>query len=1073
MNENFRLLLVEDNPGDVRLIQEYLKDVPLMNFELGVVDTLEKAQKMLKEGNIDLVLLDLELPDSTGFDTVNEVIGNNPLVPVVVLTGLFDHRLAMEVINGGAQDYLVKDLINTDILARSIRYSIHRKQSQVEIEQSELKYRSLWDNSANGLAYHELVTDDDGKPIDSIFLDVNTSFEKITGLKREDLIGKRLSEVKPEILPTDNNPATMFGKVALTGEPMSIEFHNHKIQHWFSVSVYSPSRGTFVCALDDITEKRKAEESLRLSVQKYRILYEKLSDALFLSDIDGRITLANDMAVELFGYNKDEIRGIHFTELLHPEDHNRIMASHEKHLKTGESITGGFEAKARRKNGSYFDVHITNTILMEEGKYSGYQSLIHDITNRKINERQIQESEEKYRTLFESAQDGIFIIKDSVFAECNDEGLKIFGCTKEQIVGKKPFHFSPPVQPDGRGSKEKSLELIGLALTGEPQRFEWLHSKNDGTPFYTSVSLNAFSLRGEVVLQTIIRDITELKKAEVELRESEKLYRLLAENTLDCIWQIDLNAKFIYVNQAVFQVFGFTPEEWIGSQVYEHCSPEVMKLISDKMLEVITQGSEVTPITFETHMFRKDGTEIDVEITGNLIIDKDKEPLGFQGTTRDITERKKAEKALRESEREKSTILNTMDDLVVYYSSPVMKIEWTNQAAAKSVNMSVDELIGESCCKIWHQRDKPLESCPVVQAFKTGRLEEAETTSPDGRSWTVVGSPVKDDEGHTIGVVKVSRDITEKKQAEDALRESEERHRMVLSSMSDMIFVIDENNNYIEFYASNQFAPIVPPEVFIGKNVVEILPSEVAQRIVETANRVRETGNREELEYLLMKENERSWYSTVFDMHQNSDSIIQTVRNITLRKNAEDNVKERESEYRTLVSNIPGAVYHCSFDKHWTMFFLSDIIEDITGYPASDFIMNQTRSFDSIIHPDDRKHVVDETTKSVSQKESYTLEYRIIGEDGMIRCIRDYGQGIPGPDKQVGYLDGILFDVTNEKLAQDEMVRLREVQQASFELSLALGETLELDKIYKIVHKHVVQVMDTSIFIVSYYDKKS
>ncbi|MHA1863151.1 MAG: response regulator, partial [Candidatus Thorarchaeota archaeon] len=173
MSENFRLLLVEDNPGDVRLIQEYLKDVKLINVDLVVVDTLDKARKMLEKGNIDLVLLDLGLPDSDGLETVTETIAHAPSVPVVVLTGLDDYKRAMEAINIGAQDYLAKDLINTNVLVRSIRYSIHRKQSQVEIELSELKYRALWDNSAIGLAYHQLVTDDDGKPIDSIFLDVN------------------------------------------------------------------------------------------------------------------------------------------------------------------------------------------------------------------------------------------------------------------------------------------------------------------------------------------------------------------------------------------------------------------------------------------------------------------------------------------------------------------------------------------------------------------------------------------------------------------------------------------------------------------------------------------------------------------------------------------------------------------------------------------------------------------------------------------------------------------------------------------------------------------------------------
>jgi len=129
------VLLVEDNPGDARLIQEYLKNVTIMTFELSVVGTLEKAQKMLEEGIFDLVLLDLGLPDSAGLDTVTEVIGQVPSVPVVVLTGLSDDERAMESINRGAQDYLVKDMVNSDMLIRSIRYSLHRKQAQLEIEQ--------------------------------------------------------------------------------------------------------------------------------------------------------------------------------------------------------------------------------------------------------------------------------------------------------------------------------------------------------------------------------------------------------------------------------------------------------------------------------------------------------------------------------------------------------------------------------------------------------------------------------------------------------------------------------------------------------------------------------------------------------------------------------------------------------------------------------------------------------------------------------------------------------------------------------------------------------------------------
>ncbi len=267
MSDKVRVLLVEDNPGDVRLIQEYLKETTMLDLELSVVDTLDKTKTILEEGKTDLVLLDLSLPDSSGIETVIDTIAAAPMIPVIVMTGLTDTTRAMEAINGGAQDYLVKDMVNSDMLGRSIRYSLHRKQAQVRIEESEMKFRSLWDNSVSILAYLEVVTDDDGQPIDSKLIEVNPRFEDITGLSKEDTVGKRFNDVKSKLFSADFDPNPIFWKVAMTREPTSFEFQNPVSKRWFSVSVYSPSYGTFVCAFQDISYTKKAEGALRESEQ--------------------------------------------------------------------------------------------------------------------------------------------------------------------------------------------------------------------------------------------------------------------------------------------------------------------------------------------------------------------------------------------------------------------------------------------------------------------------------------------------------------------------------------------------------------------------------------------------------------------------------------------------------------------------------------------------------------------------------------------------------------------------------------------------------------------------------------
>ena len=141
----------------------------------------------------------------------------------------------------------------------------------------------------------------------------------------------------------------------------------------------------------------------------------------------------------------------------------------------------------------------------------------------------LRENEEKYHTLFDTANDAILVMQGDKFIDCNTRTLEMFGCTKEQIIGHSPARFSPPTQPDGRNSQEKSTENINAALAGQPQSFEWTHVKYDGTPFYAEVSLNTFELKGGMHIQAIVRDITERKKAEEEL---ENLNREL-EDTVE------------------------------------------------------------------------------------------------------------------------------------------------------------------------------------------------------------------------------------------------------------------------------------------------------------------------------------------------------------------------------------------------------------------------------------------------------------------------------------------------------------------------------------------------------------
>ncbi|MFW9916718.1 MAG: PAS domain S-box protein [Candidatus Thorarchaeota archaeon] len=263
---------------------------------------------------------------------------------------------------------------------------------------------------------------------------------------------------------------------------------------------------------------------------------------------------------------------------------------------------------------------------------------------------QSRASEEKYRALFDTAEDAIFTTKITDegprFSECNPNTLGLFGCRYEDIIGKSPIDFSPPIQPDGRSSAEVIGEIAARAMAGEPQQLEWVHCRLDKTLFDAEVTIHRVDIGSETYVQGVVRDISERKRAEEALRESEERYRSLVENIPFGMYRTTVGpkGKFLMVNPAMVNILGYDSEEELKEVVVEdvYFDPSERKIYSERFL---AQGSMVGE---EIRLKKKDGTLIWGAITSRAIYQDDGTIAFFDGLLEDITERKKMTDELSE-----------------------------------------------------------------------------------------------------------------------------------------------------------------------------------------------------------------------------------------------------------------------------------------------------------------------------------------------------------------------------------------------------------------------------------------
>jgi len=386
-----------------------------------------------------------------------------------------------------------------------------------------------------------------------------------------------------------------------------------------------------------ISLEEKTKETIR-SEKRYRELFNSIKEGIYQCEpgVEGMFTWVNIAFAEMFGYKTaDEMIGTKVRNIyVDPDDRKRLVKKLEK-----EGISWNFESLCKKKNGAQFNTERTSKLIRNEtGKPFRIDGIIRDTTRRKKLENELRESEEHKRDLLDSLKDGIYQCEPGVegtFTWINQAGAEMFGYkSPDEMVGTKVKDIY--VDPDDRKKLVEKLEKEGVC-----RHFESYCKRKDGTRFYMGRSshMTKDEAGNPVRIEGIIRDTTERKKLQDELRESEQHKRQLLNSLKEGIYQCEPGAEgvFTWVNQACAEMFGYgSPEEMIGTKVKDiYVDPDDRK----KLVKLLEKDGICRH--FESFCKRKIGAHFYIERTSHMIRDEDGKPARIEGVIRDTTERKK------------------------------------------------------------------------------------------------------------------------------------------------------------------------------------------------------------------------------------------------------------------------------------------------------------------------------------------------------------------------------------------------------------------------------------------------
>jgi len=798
-------------------------------------------------------------------------------------------------------------------------------------------------------------------------------------------------------------------------------------------------------AFNEMAERQqKAEREARELARNNALILESAGEGIFGLDLEGRTTFVNPAAAKMLGWSEEELLGCHQHEVIHHTSPDgtpypweacpirRSLLEAEEHEVTDEVFW--------RKDSTSFPVEYLSKPIVDGDRVVGVVVTFRDVTERRRAEERLRASEEYNRAILDTAPDAIITMsQDGMVRSFNGGAERIFGYGADEIVGQPlralmPERFRAPHERGFRRYRDGGeahvvgkgpVELAGLRKNGEE--------------FPLELSLGELRTGEERVFVGVIRDISARKGAVEDLRASEERYRLVALTTSEVIWESDLTTGDLRWDGAVEEIFGYRPEEVRGGTWWEdHLHPDDRERVVAEIENAIESGGEVW--SGEYRFRRGDGTGYaTVSDSGYIVREEggaDGSPgraVRIVGSMRDVTERRRAEGKLRESERRFSTLIRNIPAMVYRCANePERPMSFASEYARELTGYPAEDfvegmldfsslIVEEDRQRLWDEVQAALAEDRRYRLSYSIRHKDGSV-----RRVEEFGQGIRDGSGRLIALEGIISDVTERVGAEETVRAAERRYRRLVERLPAALFVQElaadgGRVTYMSPYVETLLG--YPYERYTADHTLwkEILHPEDRERVLAADARseeslepfVEEYRQRHQDGHYVWVREETSvvrdeggrplhWQGLLFD--------------VTARKEAEERLRESEEQYRSLVETVQEGIASIA-PEGGVITYCNNAYARILGTTPEELV---GRSFFDFLDEGEREMALREREARL-RGESTVYEISANAADGTKRHLSATGAPVYNADGSYAGAVQTIVDVTERKRAEERL----------------------------------------------------